>query len=207
MDSDKRSSPEQWRLEDILKYLDVDDEHEAEEILHSILTSTRILTWNGKGEIVYRGHNIRGTDIVDLLKYCVTPYHPDIPEPTGLSIFIKGLAEFEIDKSLIVNGHVLSVLAHKWSRRDTQSDADATCNSCNEDIYISHLSTCPVCTWTDFYPNCKSCRCMICDFQVSKRDFTHVIANCPHCRRDEIIDIRTDERQSFNHKIGDQSDI
>jgi hypothetical protein len=34
MDSDKRSSPEQWRLEDILKYLDVDDEHEAEEILH-----------------------------------------------------------------------------------------------------------------------------------------------------------------------------
>ena len=116
MDSDKRSSPEQWRLEDILKYLDVDDEHEAEEILHSILTSTRILTWNGKGEIVYRGHNIRGTDIADLLKYCVTPYHPDIPEPTGLSIFIKGLAELEIDKSLIVNGHVLSVLAHKWSR-------------------------------------------------------------------------------------------
>ena len=48
---------------------------------------------------------------------------------------------------------------------------------------------------------------MICDFQVSKRDFTHVIASCPHCRRGEIIDIRTDERQSFNHKIGDQSDI
>jgi hypothetical protein len=83
--------------------------------------------------------NIRGTDIVDLLKYCVTPYHPDIPEPTGLSIFIKGLAELEIDKSLIVNGHLLSVLAHKWSR--AQSDADATCNSCNKYIYISHLST------------------------------------------------------------------
>ena len=97
MDSDTRSSPEQWRLEDILKYLDVDDEHEAEEILHSILTSTEILTWNGRGEIVYRGHNIRGTNIVDLLKYCVTHYHPDIPEPTGLSIFIKGLAELEMD--------------------------------------------------------------------------------------------------------------
>jgi hypothetical protein len=116
MDSDKRSSPERWRLEDILKYLDVDDEHEAEEILHSILTSTGILTWNGRGEIVYRGHNIRGTDIVDLLKNCVTPYHPDIPEPTGLNIFIKGLAELEIDKSQIVNGRVLT---HKWSRQDT----------------------------------------------------------------------------------------
>jgi hypothetical protein len=79
VESDSKTSPEQWRLEEILKYLDVDDEHEAEEILHSILTSTWILTWNGKGEIVYRGHNIRGTDIVDLLKYCVMPCHPDIP--------------------------------------------------------------------------------------------------------------------------------
>jgi hypothetical protein len=49
----------------------------------------------------------------------VTPYHPDIPEPTGLSIFIKGFAKLEIDESPIVNGHVLSVLAHKWSRQDT----------------------------------------------------------------------------------------
>ena len=141
MDSDKRSSPEQWRFEDILKYLDVDDEHEAKEILHYVLTSTGILTWNGKGEIVYGGHNIRGTYIVDLLKYCVTPYHPDIPEPNGVSIFIKGLAELEIDKSLIVNGRVLTVLAHKWSRQDTQSEdvADTTCNSCHKHIYTSPI--------------------------------------------------------------------
>jgi hypothetical protein len=189
MDSDKRSSPERWRLEDILKYLDVDDEHEAEEILQSILTSTGILTWNGKGEIVYRGHNIRRTNIVDLLKYCVMPYHPDIPEPTGLSVFIKGLAELEIDKSLIINGRVLThtVLAHKWSRQDTQSDADTTCNSCHKNIYISHLSTCPVCAWTDFYPNCRRYRCMIC--RVSRGDFTHVISSCPHCHLDEFMDV------------------
>ena len=48
---------------------------------------------------------------------------------------------------------------------------------------------------------------MICDFRLSKGDFMHVIACCLHCRRGEIKDIRTDERQSFNHKIGDQSDI
>jgi hypothetical protein len=42
------------------------------------------LEWNGKGEIVYRGHNIRGTNIVDLLKHCVMPYHPDTgPELRG----------------------------------------------------------------------------------------------------------------------------
>ena len=43
------------------------------------------LEWNGKGEIVYRGHNIRGTNIVDLLKHCVMPYHPDTgPELRGV---------------------------------------------------------------------------------------------------------------------------
>ena len=136
MDSDKRSSPERWRLEDILKYLDVDDEHEAEEILHFILTSTGILTWNGKGEIVYRGHNIRGTNIVDLLKYCVMSYHPYIPEPT-----------------------------------------------------------------------CRRYHCMICDNRVYRGDFTNVIRSCPHCHLDEIMDVRTDERQSFDHKIGEQSNI
>jgi hypothetical protein len=192
---------------DHLKYIDVDDEHEVEEILHSILTSTGILTWNGKGEIVFRGHNIRGTNIVDLLKYCVIPYHADIPEPAGLSIFIKCLAELEIDKSLIINGRVLTVLAHKWSHQDTQSDADTTCNSCHKYIYISHLSTCPVCAWIDVYPNCRRCHGMICDYRVSKGDFTHVISSCPHCRRYEIMDVRTDERQSFDHKIGEQSHV
>jgi predicted Zn-ribbon and HTH transcriptional regulator len=50
-------------------------------------------------------------------------------------------------------------------------------------------------------------RCMICDYRVSKGDFTHVISNCPHCHRDEIMDVITDERQSFDHKIGEQRDI
>ena len=48
---------------------------------------------------------------------------------------------------------------------------------------------------------------MICDFRVSKGDPTHVITSCPHCRRDEIMDVRTDERHSFDHTIGEQSDI
>ena len=168
------------------------------------------MTWNGKGEIVYRGHNIRGTDIVDLLKYCLTPYHPDIPEPTGLSIFIKGLTELEIDKSLIVNGRVLTILAHKHPLHDvdTQSDksedesqnVDTPCNSCNKDLHISHLGTCPVCAWTDFYPNCTRCHCMICDFRLSEGNVTHVIASCSHCHCDEIMDVSTDKRHFLSIK-------
>jgi hypothetical protein len=90
----------------------------VEELLHCILTSTDILTRNLQGEIVYKGQNIRGTNIVDLLQYTVLPYNTEIPEPAGLNIFFKGLAKLEIDKSLMVNGRVLTMLAHKQPLHD-----------------------------------------------------------------------------------------
>ena len=59
MDSKERSSPRHWRVEDILGHLnDNVDKNNAEELLHCILTSTDILTWNLQGEIVYKGQNI-----------------------------------------------------------------------------------------------------------------------------------------------------
>ncbi len=36
MDSEQGRSPEQWRLDDILAYLHLDDTHSAKEILHYI---------------------------------------------------------------------------------------------------------------------------------------------------------------------------
>ena len=110
MNIDSKTSPRHWRVEDIFGHLnDNVDKNNAEELLHCILTSTDILTWNLQGEIVYKGQNIRGTNIVDLLQYTVLPYNTEIPEPAGLDIFLKGLAKLEIDKSLIVNGRVLTI--------------------------------------------------------------------------------------------------
>ena len=91
MDSDQGRLPEQWRLESILAYLHLDDKHNAKEILYSILTSTDILTWNSQGEIVYRGHDIRGT-VIDILRYCVTHYDPDVLVPYGMGIFLANIA-------------------------------------------------------------------------------------------------------------------
>ena len=69
MNIDSKTSPRHWRVEDILGHLnDNVDKNDAEELLHCILTSTDILTWNLQGEIVYKGQNIRGTNIVDLLE-------------------------------------------------------------------------------------------------------------------------------------------
>ena len=167
MYSDQGHSDEHWRIQDILEYLNLNNNNSAEELLQSILTSTDILTWNSKGEIVCKGHDIRGTDMVDLVRYCLMPYNQDISEPVGLSLFLKGLAELEIDKSLIANGPVLTRLARKdhvpmkdFGDSETVSDCtqdsdalsddsehvDTICNNCNKHLHISHLGTCPVCT-------------------------------------------------------------
>ena len=224
MYSDQGHSDEHWRIQDILEYLNLNNNNSAEELLQSILTSTDILTWNSIGEIVYKGHDKRGTDIVDLVRYCLTPYNQDIPEPAGLSLFLKGLAELEIDKSLIANGWVLTRLARKdhipmkdfddsETVRDCTQDSDALsddseyvdtiCNNCNKHLHISHLGTCPVCTWTDFYPNCLGSHCMIRDFRLAKGDISHV---CSHCSCDEIMNVNTGEKRMFENKTTEQSD-
>ena len=64
------------------------------------------------------------TNIVDLLQYIVLPYYTEIPEQTGMNIFLKGLAKLEIDKSLIVNGRVLTMLAHKQPLHDVDTQSD-----------------------------------------------------------------------------------
>jgi hypothetical protein len=46
----ERTSPRHWRIEDILAHLnDNVDKNNAEKLLHCILTSTDILTWNLRG--------------------------------------------------------------------------------------------------------------------------------------------------------------
>ena len=62
---------------------------------------------------MYKGHDIRGTDTVGLVGYCLIPYNQDIPEPAGLRLFLKGLDELEINKSLTRSGRVLTRLARK----------------------------------------------------------------------------------------------
>ena len=74
-----------------------------------------------KGEIAHKVQNINGTNIVDLLQCTVLPYNTEIPEPAGQNIFLKGLVKLEIDKSLIVNGRVLTMLAHKQPLHDVDT--------------------------------------------------------------------------------------
>ena len=54
MYSDQGRSDEHKRIQDILEYLNLNNNNSAEELLQPILTSTDILTWNSKGEVVYK---------------------------------------------------------------------------------------------------------------------------------------------------------
>ena len=83
----------------------------AEKILHSILISSDILTWNPQGEIVYHGRDIPGANIENLLQYALLPYNSHIPEPRGFDQFTKGLVEAGINKDLIKNEYLLSKMA------------------------------------------------------------------------------------------------
>ena len=49
------------------------------------------------------------------------PYNTEIPEPAGLNIFLRGLAKLEIDKNIIVNGRVLTMLVHKQPLHDVDT--------------------------------------------------------------------------------------
>ena len=69
MNIESKTSPRHWRIEDILLYLNNNvKKTTAEKILHSILISGDILTWNPQGEIVYHGRDIPGTNIENLLQ-------------------------------------------------------------------------------------------------------------------------------------------
>ena len=100
MDSKERSSPRHWRVEDILGHLnDNVDKNNTEELLHCILTSTDILTYNLQGQIVYKGQNIRGTNIVDLLQYTVLPYNTEIQNRLDWIYFLKVLQNWKLIKA------------------------------------------------------------------------------------------------------------
>ena len=118
MNIDSKTSPRHWRIEDILLYLNNNvKKTTAGKILHSILISSDILTWNPQGEIVYHGRDIPVTNIENLLQYALLPNNSHIPEPRGLDLFTKGLVESGINKDLIKNE---SIYCQKWQRRNME---------------------------------------------------------------------------------------
>jgi hypothetical protein len=134
MNIDSKTSPRHWRIEDILLYLNNNvKKTTAEKILHSILISSDIITWNPQGEIVYHGRDIPGTNIENLLQYALLPYNSHIPEPRGLDLFTKGQVEAGVNKDLIKNEYLLSKMAKEEYEMPQSDDSDVESESGEED--------------------------------------------------------------------------
>ena len=110
---------------------------------------TRVI-WNPQKEMVYHGRNIPNTNIIDLLDYALLPYEAHIPEPRGLELFIKGLAEIGINKTLIENEYLLTKLARKEHKiPESQSDDESDSSVVESDDSDDEKETVNECIQSD----------------------------------------------------------
>ena len=167
------------------------------------------------------GRNIPITNIIDLLDYTLLPHEAQIPEPRRLDLYIKGLVEVGINKTLIENEYLLTKLAkeeHKTpeSQSDDQSDSsgvesdnsDDKKESVNESIQSdsdeemesnSEKVTCHRCEKDKmfvvrFYWD-KDDHCTICD-EASTLGYSHLLFSAIHVRAE--FHTASPEKQSLH---------
>ncbi|WP_218669522.1 hypothetical protein, partial [Solemya velum gill symbiont] len=75
-------------------------------LIHVLNDPKHTLLWNGRGELLYEGKEIEGSNIVDLLKDSQREYGHG--SPNGLTEFYRGLKEINIPRSLIGNAQRLN---------------------------------------------------------------------------------------------------
>ncbi|WP_143559325.1 hypothetical protein [Solemya velum gill symbiont] len=70
-------------------------------LIHVLNDPKHTLRWNGRGQLLYHGNEIEGSNIVDLLKDSQREY--GYGSPKGLEEFYRGLREINVPRSLIGN--------------------------------------------------------------------------------------------------------
>ncbi|OOZ11691.1 hypothetical protein BOW27_12040, partial [Solemya velum gill symbiont] len=75
-------------------------------LIHVLNDPKHTLLWNSRGELLYEGKEIEGSNIVDLLKDSQREYGHG--SPNGLTEFYRGLKEINIPRSLIGNAQRLN---------------------------------------------------------------------------------------------------
>ena len=105
-------------------------------------------TWNPLGQIVCHVRDNPGTNIVDLLPYTRLPYDPDIPEPQGLDLFSKGLAEARINKAWIANKYLLTKIAKmEYEMPESESGDESESGEVDKESQSDDESQCSEVNW------------------------------------------------------------
>ena len=106
----------------------------AYDLLHSMVASKDILYWNSHGEMTHHQRRIPLTNMKELIEYALLPYNPDVRTPRGLKTFTSGLAELDLDKSLIRNKMLLADLVARQPEDDYDTDVSDEETESNNDI-------------------------------------------------------------------------
>lgn len=71
-------------------------------ILNYLKKNSRdVMHWTSNGELIYRGSNVKNSNVLDLIKTLQTA--SNTPRPPGFDVFQQGLAEMNFPKSFIKN--------------------------------------------------------------------------------------------------------
>ncbi|GBO00331.1 hypothetical protein AVEN_26817-1 [Araneus ventricosus] len=70
-------------------------------ILNYLKNSQDLMRWTPKGELIYKGNNVKNSNVLDLIKSLQTSFNK--AHPPGFDMFLQGLSEMNFPKSFIKN--------------------------------------------------------------------------------------------------------
>ena len=87
-------------------FLSLKNRHKASNLFH-YLDRKKIIKWNNNGEIVYKGHVIKNSNIIQLIKHAI---QNESSKPAGMNFFYKRLVMSNIPHKLISNKLGLNIM-------------------------------------------------------------------------------------------------
>jgi len=102
-DDDDSILENRYSLEDnIVKSLPKSSQAEGELLLHHLKNHADVIKWNNRGEIIFRGDVIPGSNLTDLISGVMTTRKSNIPL-LPQTVFLKALSETNTPESWIKN--------------------------------------------------------------------------------------------------------
>ena len=89
-------------VENLIKSLPKSSQNEASLMIEHLKSHPEIISWNSKGEIIFKGDRIPDSNLTDLISSVTTNRKLDIPL-IAKTVFIKGLSEANVPESWIKN--------------------------------------------------------------------------------------------------------
>ena len=122
------------KVHDILCLLSREVQGIGEEVWPALACGKDILYWNENLPLVVEGSVVRGSNIIELLKFILYPEeydkeNPDENIPKGFDKFLYGLRKIELESQWVWNARVIYALDNNDNGWGSDDSADADIDS------------------------------------------------------------------------------